>query len=216
MLSATVVHVVDDEPSFLRMMARRLRLYGYTVATYETVDAFLSRPSPEARGCVLTDLEMPRRSGMDLLQMLARSRHPLPVVFISGKGDVRTAAKAILGGAEDFLTKTSSKDEIVGAIERALQRDARESEKRLQRDDARRLIGSLCFREKQVLGHLLAGLINKEIADRVGLAERTVKLYRSTLSTKLGTTDKIAMARLADLAGITAEELSETSPAHPA
>ncbi len=207
-----VVHVVDDDPSFLRTMARRLRLYGYTVATYETVDSFQSRPLPGTPGCVLTDLEMPRRSGLDLMQALTRSRHPLPVVFISGKGDVRTAANAMLGGAEDFLTKTSSKDEIIAAVERALQRDARERDERLQRDEARRRIGLLCRREKQVLGHLLAGLLNKEIADRVGLAERTVKLYRSTLSAKLGMTDKIAMARLADQAGITAEELAGTSP----
>lgn len=209
-MSKPVIHVVDDDPSFLRTMARRLRLYGYTVATYGSVKAFQSRPSKEEPGCVLTDLEMPGRSGMDLMETLGRSCHAMPVVFISGKGDVRVAARAIRGGAEDFLTKTSSKEEITGAIERALERDAREREERLQRERARRLIGSLCFREKQVLGHLIAGLINKEIADRVGLAERTVKLYRSTLSAKLGTADKIALARLADQAGLTAEELSGT------
>lgn len=193
-----VVHVVDDDPSFLRSMARRLTLYGYEVATHASAEEFLRRSSPEQPGCVLTDLQMPGADGFVLQEALARSANPLPVVFISSKGDVRTTVKAMRGGAEDFLTKRSTKAELVGAIERALERDLAERERRMRRNEARRLLENLSERERQVLDGVLRGLLNKEIADSLGLAERTVKHHRTALTHKLGVTSPIDLARLVD------------------
>ncbi len=196
MRERAVVHVVDDDPSFLRSMERRLVLYGYEVATHASVEAFLRRPSPEAPGCVLTDLQMPQASGFELQESLARSANPLPVVFISSKGDVRTTVKAMRGGAEDFLTKRSTKVELIAAIERALARDRTERARRTRRNQARRLLETLCDRERQVLDGVVKGMLNKEIADAIGLAERTVKHYRTSLTQKLEVGSPVDLARL--------------------
>jgi FixJ family two-component response regulator len=191
-----VVHVVDDDLSFLRSMQRRLVLYGYEVATHASVEEFLRRPSPEAPGCVLTDLQMPQASGFDLQQALARSANSLPVVFISSKGDVRTTVKAMRGGAEDFLTKRSTKAELISAIDRAMERGRVERTRRARRNEARQLLESLSERESQVLDGVLRGRLNKEIADTLGLAERTVKHHRTAFTHKLGFASPIDLARL--------------------
>lgn len=196
MSERALVHVVDDDPSFLRSMERRLLLYGYEVATHSSVEEFLQRPSPEVLGCVLTDLQMPHASGFDLQQALARSANPLPVVFISSKGDVRTTVKAMRGGAEDFLTKRSTKTELIAAIDRALKRDKVDRAHRMRRSEACHRLKTLGEREQQVLAGLIKGMPNKEIADAIGLAERTVKHYRTSLSQKLGVGSPVDLARL--------------------
>ncbi|NBP81423.1 response regulator, partial [bacterium] len=111
------VHVVDDDDSFLRSMGRRLRGHGYAVETYPSVADFLLRTDPEAPGCVLTDLQMPHRDGFELQAKLSESSNPLPVVFVTGKGDIPTSVRAIKAGAEDFLTKRVSTEELLGAID---------------------------------------------------------------------------------------------------
>ena len=120
------IHVVDDDESFLRSMERRLRGHGYTVATYPSVARFFKRPDPEKPGCVLADLQMPTRDGFDLQETLAKSNNPLPVVFVTGKGDIPTSVRAMRAGAEDFLTKRAATADLVAAIDRAIGRNARE------------------------------------------------------------------------------------------
>jgi len=202
-MSARVVHVVDDDDSFLRSVARLLRASGYEVAPFSSVEEFFERRDPSVRGCVLTDLQMPQRNGLDLQEALARTRNPLPVVFLTAKGDIPTTVRAMRGGAEDFLTKRTPRAKLLEAIDRALERDERERAQRTERLRAQEKIASLSQRERQVLDGVLGGLLNKQIADALGIAERTVKHHRTMLMQKLGVHSAAELALLATEAGVT-------------
>lgn len=206
-LMKAVVHVVDDDESFLRSVSRLLRASGYDVATFSSVQDFLRREDLSAPGCVLTDLQMPRQSGLDLQEALARSKNPLPVVFLTSKGDIPTTVRAMRGGAEDFLTKRAPRADLLGAIERAMARGGRERVERAARVAAREKIGVLNGREQQVLSGIVRGLLNKQIAGELGLAERTVKHHRTALTKKLGVNSAAELTRLVQEAGLGLEEL---------
>jgi len=196
-----VVHVVDDDESFLRSVSRLLRASGFEVAVFSNVRDFLRRENPEVPGCVVTDLQMPRESGLDLQQALARSRNPLPVVFLTSKGDIPTSVRAMRGGAEDFLTKRAPKAQLIDAVHRALARGDREGRQRSRSDSLRARAGTLSAREREVLGGIARGLLNKEIAAELGVAERTVKFHRSNLTAKLGLRSPAELALFAREAG---------------
>ncbi len=196
-MSRPVVHVVDDDESFLRSVGRLLRASGYEVEQFSSVEEFLERRDQEAAGCVVTDLQMPRRSGLDLQELLARTRNPLPVVFLTAKGDIPTTVRAMRGGAEDFLTKRAPRTKLFQAVERALDRDRGEREERKGKMRAREKVAALSERERQVLDGILRGLLNKQIAGQLGLAERTVKHHRTTMTHKLGVQSAAELALLA-------------------
>lgn len=202
MKNKAVVHVVDDDESFLRSVSRLLRASGFEVATFSSVESFLQRTDASAPGCVVTDLQMPRQSGLDLQKALARSRNPLPVVFLTSKGDIPTSVRAMRGGAEDFLTKRAPKAQLIDAVERALRRGESEAQHRNRRASAQGKLASLTPRERTVLGGVARGLLNKEIADEMKLAERTVKLHRSNVAAKLGLRSAAELALFAREAGI--------------
>jgi len=207
--SATpVIHVVDDDESFLRSMERRLRGHGYAVATFPSVERFLERPDSDAPGCVLADLQMPKRDGFHLQETLAKSANPLPVVFVTGKGDIPTSVRAMRAGAEDFLTKRAGTADLVAAIDRAVRRDAREREERARSAEARRKIALLSDRELQMLLGIVKGMQNKEMADLYGLSERTVKYHRTMLTRRLDIYASVDLTRLVQQAGITIDELA--------
>jgi two-component system response regulator FixJ len=197
-----VVHVVDDDESFLRSVSRLLRASGFAVETYSCAQDFLRRPDPSAPGCVLTDLQMPRQSGLDLQAALARSRNPLPVVFLTSKGDIPTTVRAMRGGAEDFLTKRAPKEQLLAALERALARDGLERAKRGAQAETKSRFATLSERELQVVSGVLRGLLNKEIAEEIGIAERTVKHHRTALMRKMGVQSAAELALLAGEAGM--------------
>ena len=197
-----VVHVVDDDASFLRSVTRLLRASGYEVAPFSSVEEFLQHRDPEAAGCVVTDLQMPRRSGLDLQEALAGSGKTLPVVFLTAKGDIPTTVRAMRAGAEDFLTKRAPKARLFAAIDRALQRQQREAVERQHTAASRRNLETLTERELQVLAGILRGLLNKQIADELGIAERTVKHHRTTLTQKLGVQSAAELALLVRDAGV--------------
>ena len=213
-MTATV-HLIDDDESFLRSMARRLGGHGYQVATYASVAEFLLRPDPEAPGCVLTDLQMPRRDGFELQETLAGSANPLPVVFVTGKGDIPTSVRAMRAGAEDFLTKRVQTPELVGAIERAIARDKRERTARRRQAKARQQIESLTGRELQMLLGVVKGMQNKEMAEAYAMSERTVKYYRTMLTRHLDIHASVDLVRLVQDAGISTEELTSMAAAAP-
>jgi len=197
-----IVHLVDDDESFLRSVSRLLRASGFEVATFSSVQSFLQREASSAPGCVVTDLQMPRQSGLDLQQALARSRNPLPIVFLTSKGDIPTSVRAMRGGAEDFLTKRAPKAQLLQAIERALERGKREKQERERVANIEAKLSLLSPRERQVLAGVARGLINKEIGDNLGVAERTVKLHRSNLSAKLGLRSPAEIALFARESGV--------------
>lgn len=203
-----MIHVVDDDESFLRSMERRLRGHGYAVATYPSVARFFERPSPETPGCVLADLQMPKRDGFDLQATLAKSVNPLPVVFVTGKGDIPTSVRAMRAGAEDFLTKRAGTAELVAAIDRAIARDSRERAERMRAAKARQKIDLLGERELQMLLGIVKGMQNSEMAELHGLSERTVKYHRTMLTRRLNIYAAVDLARLVQDAGITIDELA--------
>jgi FixJ family two-component response regulator len=197
-----VVHVVDDDPSFLKAISRFLRAAGFAVEPYATAGDFLARREPGARGCVVADLRMPGASGLDLQAALAKATDPLPVVFLTGQGDIPSTVRAMKQGAEDFLTKGAPKEELLAAVRRALERDAREQAERARSSELERRLSNVTAREREVLALVVRGKLNKEIAAELGIHERTVKLHRTSLTTKLGVRSVAQLTRLAQEAGI--------------
>ena len=199
--SATVF-IVDDDRSFLRSLSRLLTAVGYTVETYGSAPELLARPAPERPGCVVADLQMPELNGLELQEALRRSANPLPVIFLTGQGDIPTSVSAMRNGAEDFLTKRAPKEELLAAVERALARDARERRQRRQQRDLGFRLERLSEREKEVWSHVVRGEMNKEIAAALHINLRTVKLHRTNLTRKLNVQSVAELTRLADASGL--------------
>lgn len=203
--SGPTVFVVDDDASWLTAVARLLRASGYRVETFSSASDFLAKLPREPEGCVLADLRMPGLDGLQLQAALESAGSPLPVVFVSGHGDVPSTARAFKHGAEDFLTKLAPKEELLEALERALARGAREGREREKRRALRAAWETLTPREKEVLAWVLQGRLNKQIAGRLGLNERTVKLHRTSVTRKLGLSSVAELTRWAQEAGLLPE-----------
>jgi len=180
------VFVVDDDAPFLRGIQRLLHSYGYATECFSSARDFLARRPRGAMGCVLADLQMPDMDGLALQEALAQSANPLPVVFLTGEGDIPSSVAAMRRGAEDFLVKTAPKEAVIDAIERALARDVRERDERARRREQQSRFETLTSRECQVLSQVLQGRLNKQIAADLGIDERSVKRHRTNLMRKLG------------------------------
>lgn len=203
--SQPVVWVVDDDASWRTAVSRLLRAFGHEVEAFASASAFLEKLPSDPEGCLLADLRMPGLDGLQLQEALERVGCPLPVVFVSGHGDVPAAARAFKHGAEDFLTKLAPKEELLDAVSRALARGAREGSERAQRRALRAAWETLTPREKEVLAWVLQGRLNKQIAGRLGLNERTVKLHRTSITRKLGLSSVAELSRWAQAAGLLPE-----------
>jgi FixJ family two-component response regulator len=217
-LMMPTVHLVDDDDSFLRSMARLLSVSGYRVFTHHSADAFLKHEARHGPGCVVTDLQMPDKTGLELQAELNASDQPMPVVFLTGRGDIPSSVRAMRGGTEDFLMKRTSKEELIDAVERALQRDCRQRSTHALTSETRKAVHALSLRERQVLVGIVRGLLNKQIADALGLAERTVKLHRTTLTRRLGISSPAQLALMLERAGIRMDEIAPdlaSAGAHP-
>ena len=200
----STVFVVDDDPSFNTSLERLLRASGDPVACFHSAAEFLARRPPGAPGCVVVDLHMPGMDGLALQQALAQSADPLPIVFLTGHGDIPTSVRAMRLGAEDFLTKTAPSDQLLAAIGNALARDARERLERSRERERQARFSRLTPREREVLAHVLTGRLNKQIAADLGVDERSVKRHRTSLMAKLGVASVAALVQLAVEAGIAA------------
>ena len=196
------VFIVDDDTSFLQSVSRLLRAVGYTVQAFASASEFLARLAPGMSGCVVTDLQMPGMNGLELQAALRRSANPLPVIFLTGQGDIPATVNAMRSGAEDFLTKRAPKEELLAAVERAFQRDAQERQQREQLRSLRRRFDELSQRELEVLAHVVQGRMNKQIAADLNINERTVKLHRTNITRKLAVQSVAELTRLVDEAGM--------------
>ena len=205
------VFVVDDDVSHLRSIYRLLRASGFQVVMHNSAAELLADLRPDVPGCVLTDLRMPGMNGLALQQALRDAGNPLPVIFLTGQGDVPTTVQAMKGGAEDFLTKNAPKEELLAAIGRALERDALARARAADLAEKRRLFAALSERELEVLRHVLEGKLNKQIAADLAIHERTVKLHRTHITTKLGVHSVAELARLAQEAGVFQGESGSSS-----
>lgn len=211
-MTPQVVYLVDDDASFLRATSRMLRASGYQVSIHSSAQEFLSGLRPDAAGCVVTDLAMPGTDGIALQQSLERHDSALPVVFLTAHGDIPITVRAMRRGAEDFLTKNAPRKDLLAAIDRALERDAREHATRTRVRELRGRFDTLSARELEVLSHVVRGRLNKQIAADLGIHERTVKLHRTAITTKLGVHSAPELANLARDAGIFEEEQTKTFP----
>jgi two-component system response regulator FixJ len=201
-----IVHVVDDDASFLNAISRLLRASGFSVKTYSSAQEFLAqRDDADTPGCVLADLQMPKMNGLDLQSALAQTRNPLPILFLTGHGDIPSSVRAMRGGAEDFLEKTAPKKRLIDGVTRALARDSREREARDRQRELRARFATLTERELEVLAHVVQGQLNKQIAGDLGIHERTVKLHRTAITTKLRVQSVAELTRLTQEASIFAE-----------
>ena len=196
------VFIVDDDASFLKSVSRLLRAAGYLVQTFGSAKSFLERPAQEVPGCVVADLQMPGLNGLELQAALERTANPLPVIFMTGQGDIPTTVHAMRKGAEDFLTKLAPKEDLFAAVERALRRNFKEGQQRRRRHELHGAFDALSAREREVLGHVVRGRMNKEIAADLNINLRTVKLHRTNLTRKLKVQSVAELTRLAEEAGV--------------
>jgi len=193
-----LVHVVDDDAPLRTSLLRLLRAAGFEARGYGSAGDFLLHPLPDRPGCVLLDLQMPGPSGLELQQALERQGVPLPVVFLTGHGDVASSVRAMQAGAVDFLTKPVKRDTLFEALRRALERDARQRAARAEADALRQRIATLTAREREVFDAIASGMLNKQIADELEMAERTVKLHRARVMEKLSVASPAELGRLAE------------------
>ena len=184
MNDAPSVSIVDDDPMVLRSVGRLLQSAGFTVQTYSSPQDFLQRRAA-LPGCIVMDLSMPGLSGLDLQQALCDAADSRPVVFISGHGSVPTSVEAMKAGAVDFLTKPIDGHKLIGAVRIALEKDRAAREKDAERASVTARIASLTLREREVLGHVVAGKLNKQIAAELGTAEKTIKVHRARMMHKM-------------------------------
>src|SRR5262249_35333563 len=175
MTGQPIIHLVDDDSAFRTAISRLLGAAGYQVAVYESADEFLRQAASVDDGCILLDVRMPGLTGPDLQDRLNDMDCILPIIFLTGHGDIPMSVKAVKAGAEDFLSKPVSKQTLLEAVERALARCRQKREQRDQADRLRALIAELTPREHQVFMLVVRGKLNKQIADEVGTSEWTVK-----------------------------------------
>lgn len=197
-----VVYIVDDDPDILKALRRLFASSGLLAKPSLSPQEFLASYDPEAPGCLVLDLAMPQGSGLDFQRRLAECGTPIPVVFLTGRGDIPSSVRAMKDGAVDFLTKPVDAGALMAAVEKGLDLDRLRRERAGERKGLDRLLAQLTAREREVFSHVLAGRLNKQIADDLGVAEKTVKVHRSRLMHKLRVRSVAELVRLAERAGI--------------
>jgi len=198
MTETPLIHVVDDDESLRTSMLRLLGAAGFEARGYASTGEFLLQAPPDRPGCILLDLRMPGPSGLELQAALQRQGVALPVVFLTGHGDVASSVRAMQAGAVDFLTKPVTRETLFDALQRALERDARERERREEAAALRARFATLTSREREVVDAIARGQLNKQAARDLGIAERTVKLYRARAMAKLAVGSAAELGRLAE------------------
>ena len=206
------VHIVDDDASFRTAIERRLKKAGYEVTAHPSAQHFLDRlPEGDQPGCILLDVRIPNLSGPELQEELGKLGSTLPIVFLSGYADVSITVRTIKAGAEDFLTKPVSSEQLLAAIEKAMahQEAARGLKHRL--DVLRAQLGTLTPRERQVFDRVVQGKINKQIAQQLGATERTIKAHRHRVMEKMKVQSLAELVSIAERLGLLALNRDESA-----
>jgi FixJ family two-component response regulator len=190
------VYVVDDDAEVLKATERLLASAGLAVAAFQSPRAFLQSYDDVTPGCLVLDLAMPELTGVELQSALAERGRLLPVVFLTGRGDIRTCAEAMKNGAVDFLTKPVDDAALLAAVARGLSRAAAMHQERAARAHTAGILAVLTARERQVLAQVVAGRLNKQIAAALGTGEKTIKFHRGNLMRKLGVRSVAELVRL--------------------
>jgi FixJ family two-component response regulator len=192
-----VVFVVDDDVSVREALELLIRSAGWQPETFESAQEFLSRPRVVVPNCLILDVALPGLSGLDLQKLVAVDRKDMPIIFITGHGDIPTTVQAMKGGAVEFLTKPFGDDVLLGAIERALERSKTALREETEVRELRDRYGSLSHREQQVMGLVVSGLLNKQIGGELGISEITVKAHRGQVMRKMGAKSLASLVKMA-------------------
>jgi FixJ family two-component response regulator len=196
------VFVVDDDASVRGALARLLHSAGYQTKTFASAEGFLAQSRFGAPGCIILDVRMPGLNGLELQQALSAADGQLPIVFITGHGDVPMSVRAMKAGAEDFLPKPFDDEELLKAVALALSKSQREQNERTEVVKIRRRLSSLTPREREVLCHVVAGQLNKQIAADLSISEKTIKVHRARVMQKMGATSVAGLVAMAARIGI--------------
>jgi FixJ family two-component response regulator len=199
-----VVYVVDDDPSVRAALAGLLGSVGLNVSLFDSTQAFLESTLPDVPGCIVLDVRLPGLGGLDLQRELARMGNHLPIIFITGHGDIPMSVRAMKDGAIEFLTKPFRDQELLDAIHQGIERD------RARRQEAGAVAGlrerfvSLTAREREIMAHVVTGRMNKQIAGDLNVSEITVKVHRGHVMRKMGAKSLAELVRMADRLGVSA------------
>ncbi|WP_246156096.1 response regulator transcription factor [Thiohalocapsa marina] len=194
--------MLDDEPDMLKALTRLLRAQGFRAQGFTSARAFLAHERQAGPACLLLDVAMPEIDGLQVQERLRESGAELPIVFLTGHGDIPMSVCALKAGAEDFLTKPVNAADLLRAVKGALQRASDQQVEREEMAALQRRLASLTPREREVLGHVIAGKMNKQIAADLGTGEQNVKVHRGRLMRKMGARSVAELVRMAERLGI--------------
>ena len=185
MSQAPVVFVVDDDPSVRSSLKFLMSSVGLQVESFDSADALLQRKLPDAPGCLILDVRLRGSSGLDFQRQLAARNCHMPIIFITGHGDIPMSVRAMKAGAIEFLTKPFRDQDLLDAVRIALAKDRERCERKKEVSDLKERFNSLTPREQEVISMVVSGMLNKQIADQLGTAENTVKVHRSRAIEKM-------------------------------
>jgi FixJ family two-component response regulator len=197
-----IVFIIDDDASVRKSLSRLLRSAGFEVETFASAELFLEREHYDGVGCLVLDVRMPGISGIDLQDELGKADYSMPIIFITGHGDIPMGVHAMKKGAVDFLAKPFEDEELLQAVREAIEKDRRGRAEHAEVHEVRGRFSLLTARELDVLRYVITGMLNKQIAHKLGIAEKTVKVHRGRIMEKLGIDSVADLVRLAEKAGI--------------
>ena len=198
--SPATVFVVDDDPAVLKSLARLLRSARLEAATFNSPQEFLDRHDPRAPGCLVLDVAMPGLNGLELQEALAAKGSTLPIIFLTGHGDIPMSVQAMKRGAVDFLTKPVNDDDLLKAVGVAIEKDRSQRQERAEVAEIQQRLDTLTPREREVLEHVISGQLNKQIASDLGTGEHTIKVHRARVMEKMNVQSVAELVRLAERA----------------
>jgi len=201
-----IVAIVDDDLSFREGVSSLIRAAGWKVETFASAEEFLARPRAEAPSCLLLDLQLPDLSGLDLQKRMAEGNLDIPIVFITGHGDIPASVQAMKAGAVEFLTKPFDKEQLFLAIAEAMERDRANRRRHADMDALRARYESLTRREQEVMQQVVSGLLNKQVAAELDISEFTVKVHRGQVMRKMHANSLADLVRMAEKLGIRSRE----------